>query len=115
MFKTIHEGPADGVMVISLDSHIVDRGLSPGPGGLKHAGRMYVLVQNPERRLEEKGSWHGHPPWGMISCFLSLSLSLSLSVFLVSACKNLSKNKEKKRRKEKRKEKKRKKVVGVSI
>ena len=28
-------GPADGTMVMSLDSHIVDHDLSPGPSSLK--------------------------------------------------------------------------------
>ena len=30
------EGPAVSVMTKSLDSHIVDHGSSPGPGGLKN-------------------------------------------------------------------------------
>ena len=36
---------------------------------------MCVHAQDPERRMEEKGLQCGHPPWGVISHFLSLCLS----------------------------------------
>ena len=29
-------------------------------------------AQDPERRIEERRLQHGHSPWGVISCFLSL-------------------------------------------
>ena len=69
--------PAVSVMAMSLDSHVVNCGSCPGPGGLKHTGHMCVRAQDPERRMEEKGLRCGHPPWGLISHFLSLCLSLS--------------------------------------
>ena len=74
------EGQADGIMVTSLNSHVVDCSSSPGPGGL-NSHQACVHAQDPERRKEEKGLWCGHPPWGDFS----LSVSLSLSVFLASA------------------------------
>ena len=66
-------------MAMSLDSHVVDRGSRPGPGGLKLTLGACVCVraQDTERRMEEKGLWHDHPLWGVISQFLSLCLSLS--------------------------------------
>jgi len=66
-------------MAISLDSHVVDRGSNLRPGGLNMPGACAcVRAQDPKRRMEEKGLQRGHPPWGVISCFLSLCLSLSV-------------------------------------
>ena len=36
-----------------------------------------MCAQDPERRMEEKGLRRDHPPWGVISRFLSLCLCLS--------------------------------------
>ena len=61
-------------MAMSLDSHVVGCGLSPRPSGL-NSRWVCVHAQDPERRMEEKGLWHSHPPWVVISRFLSLCLS----------------------------------------
>ena len=68
--------PAVSVMAMLLDSHVVDRGSRPEPGGLKLTPGACACV--PERRMEEKGLRHDHPSWGVISRFLSLCLSLSV-------------------------------------
>ena len=36
-----------------------------------------MYAQDAKRRMEEKGLWCGHPPWGVISSFLTLSLFLA--------------------------------------
>ena len=61
---------------------------------------MCVRAQDPERRMEEKGLWRDHPPWGVISRFLSLCLSLS-GERTRPIVKNLSKKKKKKNEMEK--------------
>lgn len=48
----------------ALDPHVADCGVNPGPGGLKTVTDVHA--QNP-RRMEKKGSWHGHAPKGVIS------------------------------------------------
>ena len=70
--------PAVSIMAMSLDSHVVDHGSRPGPGGLNSHWRVCVRAQDPERRMEETGLRRDHPPWGVISRFLSLCLSLSV-------------------------------------
>ena len=69
-------GPEVSVMVMSLNSHVVDCGLNLGPGGL-NSRWAHVRAQDPERRMKEKGLQRGHPPWRVISCFLSLSVYLA--------------------------------------
>ena len=59
------KGPAVSRMAMSLDSHVVDYGTSPGPGGLnayQACVHACVRAQDPERRMEEKGLRCGHPP-----------------------------------------------------
>ena len=60
-----------------------------------HAGRVCVRAQDPERRMEEKGLLRDHPPWGVISRFLSLCLCLSGECTRPIAKKTLSKTKTK--------------------
>ena len=48
--KKENKGPAVSVMAMLLDSHVVDRGLSPGPGGLNSRRAQCVRAQDPERR-----------------------------------------------------------------
>ena len=62
---------ADGVVIMLLDSYVVNCDSNPRPGGLK----LDACACVPKKRMEEKGLWHGHPPWGVISHFLSLCLS----------------------------------------
>ena len=69
-------GPAVGVMAMSLDSHIVDQGLSPGPGGLNS---IRACVHVCPRSQEENGgeeivAWPS-PLGGDFSLSVSLSLS----------------------------------------
>ena len=72
-------GLAVVVIAMSLDSHVVDRSSSPRPGGLnsRQAHECVPKIQDPERRMEEKGLRRGQSPREVISRFLSLSLSLS--------------------------------------
>ena len=84
------KGPAVSVMAMSLDSHVVDCGLSLGPGGL-NSRRVRVCVPKiprGERRRRDCGV--AIPPGGVISCFLSFCLSLSGERTLPIAKKNLS-------------------------
>ena len=53
-----------------------------------------MRAQDPERRVEEKGLRRGHPPWGVISRFLSLCLSLCLSRGLGDVYKRQAQNPE---------------------
>ena len=87
-------GPAVSVMAMSLDSHVVDRGSRPGPGGLKLMPGVCACVPKIAR-----GEWRRRdcgvaiPPGGEGD--FSLSVSLSLSVWRAHApySKNLSKKK----------------------
>ena len=76
-------GPADGIIVMLLDSHAVSHSSSPRLGGKTHAGHICVRAQYLKGRMEEKGLQCGHPPGGGGDFLLSVSLSLSL--FLASA------------------------------
>ena len=74
------EEPAVGVMAMSLDSHVVDRGSSPRPSDLNS---RWARVHACPRSREENGgegiaAWLSPPPRGMISRFVSLCLSLSV-------------------------------------
>ena len=91
--NTIRE-PAVSVMALSLDSHVVDRGSHPGPSGLKLTPGTCACVPKTERRMEEKGLGHDHPPLG---ADFSLSVSLFLSVCLMSTRALLQKPLQKKR------------------
>lgn len=62
-------GQADGVMVTSLNSLMVDLGLSLRLC-LKFTLGACVHAQNPEKRIE-KGLRHADVTWGVISRFLS--------------------------------------------
>ena len=64
-------GPAIRVTTMSLDSHVVDRGLSTGPGGL-NSRQAHVHM----RRGEGVAAWPS-PLGGVISHFQSLCLCLS--------------------------------------
>ena len=47
------KGPAVGVMAMSLDSYVVDRGSSPGPGGLNsHWAHVRVCPRSQEENRE---------------------------------------------------------------
>ena len=93
-FKSIFRGePAVSVMAMSLDSQVVDHGSHPGPGGLKLTpGACGACLRSQEENGGE-GIVHGHPPWGMISHFLSLCLSLSFWWACQPYSKDLSKKK----------------------
>ena len=43
-------------------------------------------AQDPERRMEEEGLRRDHPPWGVISRFVSLSFFLSFFLFWRGFC-----------------------------
>ena len=79
-FKTLGQAvPADGIMAMLLDSHVVDCGSSPGPGGLNSC---QAHVHACSRSQEENGgegivAWPSPLGGGLISHFLSLCLSLS--------------------------------------
>ena len=79
-------GPAVGVMTMSLDSHVVDHGSSPGPGGLNS---HQVCVRARPRSQEENGegivAWPS-PLGGDFLLSVSLSLTVSISLSLMSAC-----------------------------
>ena len=68
--------PAIGGMAMSLDSHVVDHGLSPGPGGLNSC-RAHVHAC-PASREENGGEGTAAQPTPLVGDF-SLSVSLSLS------------------------------------
>ena len=76
--------PAVSVMAMSLDSHVVDRGSHPGPGGLKLTPGMCVCVPKIPR-----GEWRRRDCGVAIPLAgggdFSLSVSPSLSLFLASA------------------------------
>ena len=73
-------GPAVSVMAMSLDSHVVNRGSSPGPGGL-NLRRVRVCL----RSREENGG-EGITVWpSPLGGDFLLSVSLSVSVCLASA------------------------------
>ena len=80
--KTVLEGPAVSVMAMSLDSHVVDHGLSPGLGGLNS---RRVCVHACPRSQEENGG-EGIVAWpSPLGGDFLLSVSLSLAVCLASA------------------------------
>ena len=100
IFKTVLcWEPAVSVMAMSLDSHVVDRGPWPGPGGLKLTPDACACVPKIPR-----GEWRRRdygvtiPPGGW---FLTFCLSVSLSFWLVLTpySKNFSPPKQKKRKK----------------
>ena len=65
-------------MAMSLDSHVVDRGSSPRPGGL-NSRRVYVPVCT---RSQKENEGEGIVVWpSPLGDDFSLSVSLSLSVF----------------------------------
>ena len=70
-------GPAVGVMAMSLDSHVVDRCLSPGPGGLNPLRARVCVCPRSQEENEGKGIVVWPSPPGVITHSLSLCLSLS--------------------------------------
>ena len=80
--KTKKSKTADGIMAMSLGSHVVDHGLSPGPGGLNSCWACVCVCP----RFQEENRGEGIVAWpSPLGGDFSLSVSLSLSVFLVSA------------------------------
>ena len=65
-------------MAMSLDSHVVDRGSHPGPGGLKPTLGACVCPRSQEENGGEGIVAWPSPLAGVISHFLSLCLSLSV-------------------------------------
>ena len=74
-------GPGIGVMAMLLGSHVIDRGLIPGPSGLNsHWVHVHACPRSQEKNVEKEiAAW----PSPLVGDF-SLSVSLSLSVFLAS-------------------------------
>ena len=76
--QKIYSGePAVSVMAMSLDSHVVDRGLCPGPGGLKLTPGECARVPKIQRGEWRRRDCSMAMTPGVISHFLSLCLCLS--------------------------------------
>ena len=88
-------GPADGVMAMLLDSHVVNCGSHPGPGDLKLMPGACACMRKILRENGGEGIVAWPSPLGG-----DFSFSVSVSVCLASAhapySKNLSKEKPKK-------------------
>ena len=72
-------GPAVSIMAMLMDSHVVNHGSSPGPGGLN--SRWAWVCVCPRSREENGGEGIAAWPYPLGGDF-SLSISLSLSVCL---------------------------------
>ena len=70
------KGPAVSIMAMSLDSHVVDHGLSPGPSGLNsRRARVRACPGSREENGEEGIAAWPSPLGGDFSLSLSVSLS----------------------------------------
>jgi len=74
--KVLKGGPAVSVMAMSLNSHVVDRGLSPRPSGLNsHWAHVRVCPRSREENGEGIAAWPS-PLGGDFSLSVSLSVCL---------------------------------------